>query len=164
MESRRFWWNSDSVADIIAVRSTLNWVENLLRTTAQPLSQYYVGQSWLFHCTGVDYRGHLYKKRSGVMKQQNVWLCLYPCCNTKVVHLDQVLAFSNTTFIASSSTPHPDRGMSSTMTSDKSKNLKLASGIIRIPLTVQKKERIQLSSRLNENSHWRRLLCVVNSV
>ena len=68
-----------------------------------PLPEHRVRQTRPFQTTGVDFAGPLFVKTSNGTSTgtSKVWLCLYTCSSTRVVHLDLVIDMTTTTFIRS---------------------------------------------------------------
>ena len=68
-----------------------------------PLPEHRVRQTRPFQTTGVDFASPLFVKTSNGTSTgtSKVWLCLYTCSSTRVVHLDLVIDMTTTTFIRS---------------------------------------------------------------
>ena len=53
-----------------------------------PLLPFQVKEEPPFACTGVDFAGSFYNKAD--TQADKVWICLYTCCITRVIHLDLI--------------------------------------------------------------------------
>lgn len=91
-----------------------------------PLSTSRVSEDPPFLYTGVDFAGPLYVKECRSTESKKVWICLYTCCATRAVHLDNVSDMSAQTFIQSLKRFYARRGLPRQFVSDNSKTLKAA--------------------------------------
>ena len=96
-----------------------------------PLLGYRVQQSRPFQVTGVDFAGPLFVKTFDVTGTSKVWLCLYTCCATRVVHFDLVTDMTADTFVRSFRRFASRRGLLYRVISDNGKTFKSAAKLIR---------------------------------
>lgn len=63
-----------------------------------------------FTFTGFDYAGPLYVNGEKKKTEKKVWICLYTCCVTRVVHLDIVPDLTPEAFLEVSADSPQDEG------------------------------------------------------
>uniref|UniRef100_A0A1X7TQD7 Integrase catalytic domain-containing protein n=1 Tax=Amphimedon queenslandica TaxID=400682 RepID=A0A1X7TQD7_AMPQE len=90
-----------------------------------PLPAFRVREAPPFLSTGVDFAGPLFIKEHRECESK-VWVCLFPCCATRAIHLDIVNNMSVQSFIRFAAR----RGLPDRMISDNAKTFKGAARII----------------------------------
>ena len=76
--------------------------------------------------TGVDFAGPLYIRDTTAAGAQKVWICLYTCCISRVVHLDLVPNLTAEAFIRCFKRFSARSGFPVRMISDNAKTFKSA--------------------------------------
>ena len=89
-----------------------------------PLSTFRVNKSPPFTNIAVDFAGLLYVQNKGVSDSYKVWLCLFTCCVTRVIHLELVFDLSTVTFVWCLKRFCARRGLPRKYLSDNAKTLK----------------------------------------
>ena len=85
--------------------------------------------------TGVDFAGPLSIKTQGLVTMKKVWICLFTCCVTRVVHLEIVPDLSADSFLRCFKRFTARRGIPHKMISDNGKTFKAAAKSISTALS-----------------------------
>ena len=100
-----------------------------------PLPKFRVQESRPFSHTAIDFAGPLHVKTFGVTKSEKMWICLYTCCVTRVVHINVVPDMSAETFVCSLKRFCARRGTPLVVVSDNAKTFRAAAKEIQDVIT-----------------------------
>ena len=100
-----------------------------------PLPEFRVKEAPPFAYCGVDFAGPLYVRVADQSESSKVWICLYTCCVTRVVHLELLPDMSAHTFLRSFKRFTARRGIPLKMISDNAKTFISATHTIEDMLT-----------------------------
>ena len=129
----RFWIlrGRQLVKKIIKNCVICNRVEGMPYATVSPpdLPSFRVSEDPPFSHTGVDYAGPLYvhELSSQGSTMSKAYVCLFPCCSTRAVHLELTPDLSGPTFLLLFRRFASRRGLPVTLISDNAKTFKASS-------------------------------------